>query len=137
MLADTVVLSSTAGAAERQGFTLGEYVLAGEHEGWPYYTQQDTEGNGPSFLYHEGGNWKASYTLGGSDTGLKNNKTSPHPPLDQWIFYDGKKWRDDDTSLTLEFAALSPICRMVRVAGEGDVVKVHGDSLGVYRSEYI
>ena len=38
----------------------------------------------------------------------------------------------DDTSLTLEFTALSP-CRLVRVVGEGDVADLHGSQLGDYR----
>ena len=40
----TIVLSSTGGAADHQGDTLGEFVEAGEHGGQPYYRQRDTEG---------------------------------------------------------------------------------------------
>ena len=53
-----------------------------------------------------------------------------------WEHWDGGKWHDDDTSLTLTFTTLSP-CKMVRVTGRGDVVEKHGskglDSLGDYR----
>ena len=36
----------------------------------------------------------------------------------------------------MEFTTLSP-CKLVRVAGEGEVVEKVGSSLGDYRSEYI
>ena len=55
------------------------------------------------------------------------------PPSSQWLYWDGKKLNDDDTSLTLEFTTLSPICQLVRVVGEGEVVKKHGSKLGDYR----
>ena len=44
LVAATIVLSSTAKAAERVGGSLGEFVEAGEHGGRPYYRQRDTEG---------------------------------------------------------------------------------------------
>merc|ERR1719237_397367 len=49
----TIVLSSTAGAAEYQGSKLGEFVEAGEHGGKPFYRQRDTEGSSETFLYSE------------------------------------------------------------------------------------
>ena len=76
-----------------------------------------------------------SKTLGGSSAYLRNYQDTPLPPTDQWLFWDGEKMNDGDTSLTLEFTALSP-CQLVRVAGEGDVVKKQGNSLGDYRSAY-
>ena len=39
-------------------------------------------------------------------------------------------------SLTLKFTTLSP-CKLVRVAGEGEVVIEHGIELGDYRSLFI
>ena len=130
-----LVLSSTAGAAEYQGPKLGEFVEAGEHGGRPYFRQRDTLGKAGTFLYNEGGNWLVSETLGGSMAHLRNYQDTPLPPTDQWLFWDGEKRNDGDTSLTLEFTALSP-CQLVRVAGEGDVVKKQGNSLGDYRSAY-
>ena len=59
-------MSSTAGAAEHQGGSLGEFEEAGEHGGRPYYRQKDTEGNKDAFLYSEGGKWLVSNTLGKS-----------------------------------------------------------------------
>ena len=78
-----------------------------------------------------------SSTLGGSGGWLSNLQNTNTPPSTQWE--DGKdgKLSDDDTSLTLEFTNLSPICQLVRVAGEGEVVEKQGSSLGDYRSEYI
>ena len=106
--------------------------------GQPYYRQRDTEGNKDTFLYSEGGQWLVSYTLGKSVGELTNYRDSVQPPVEQWLYWDGdgKKQRDDDTSLSLEFTTLSP-CKLVRVAGEGEVVEKRGSSLGDYRSEYI
>ena len=64
---------------------------------------------------------------------MQNTNT---PPSTQWEYWNGKKWNDVDTSLTLEFATISP-CKLVRVAGEGDVVEKKGSALGDYRSVYI
>ena len=130
------MLSSTAGAAEYQGDMLGEFVEAGEHGGRPFFIQRDTEGVRNIFLYSEGGKWWVSDILGESNGGLLNRKDSPLPPIGTWEHWDGGKWRDDDTSLTLTFTTLSP-CKMVRVTGRGDVVEKHGskgsESLGDYR----
>ena len=135
------MLSSTAGAAEYYGGRLGEFVEAGEHGGRPFYTQRDTEGVSDTFLYSEGGTWRVWRTLGESNGWLRNLQNTNTPPSTQWEYYGGGKWNDDDTSLTLEFTTLSPICQLVRVAGEGEVVALHGSggtkSLGDYRLEYI
>ena len=131
------MLSSTAGAAEWVGEYLGEFVEAGEHGGRPYYQQRDTEGISNNFLYSEGGEWGVSETLGGINRYLLNREDSNIPPTGTWEHADGKSGWVDDTSLTLTFTTLSP-CKMVRVAGRGDVVRKHGSkgskSLGDYRS---
>ena len=126
------MLSSTAGAAERVGSFLGEFVEAGEHGGRPFYTQRDTEGVSNMFLYSEGGKWWVSDILGESTGWLVNREDSPLP-TGTWEHWDGEKWRDNDTSLTLTFTTLSP-CKMVRVTGRGDVVEKQPESLGDYRS---
>ena len=130
------MLSSTAGAAERQGSRLGEFVEAGEHGGKPFYRQRDTEGQIGTFLYSEGGEWRVGGILGGSSVGLRNSQNTNKPPSTQWEYGKDGKLSDDDTSLTLEFNILSPICKLVRLAGVGEVEKVW-HSLGDYRSEYI
>ena len=127
------MLSSTAGAAESQGSRLGEFVEGGEHGGRPFYRQRDTEGKNEHFLYREGAVWRVSDTLGGSFSGLKNLQNTNTPPSSQWLYIRGGRWNDNDTSLTLEFTTLSPICQLVRVVGEGEVVKKHGSKLGDYR----
>ena len=137
LVSATIVLSSTAQAAERVGNSLGEYVEAGEHGGRPYYKQRDTEGRSENFLYSEGGEWLVSDTLEGTSAFLRNLQNTNKPPSTQWEYAKDGKWNDGDTSLTLEFTTLSPICQLVRVAGEGDVVEKQGSSLGDYRSEYI
>ena len=53
-----------------------------------------------------------------------------------WLYFDGEKRNSNDTSLTLEITSLSP-CQLVRVAGEGGVVKKQGDKLGDYRFAYL
>jgi len=131
------VLSSTAGAAERVGGILGEFVEAGEYGGRPFFRQRDTEGQRGNFLYSEGGEWWVSDILGESNGFLRNSQNTNTPPSTQWEYYGGGMWNDDDTSLTLEFTTLSPICQLVRVAGEGEVLEKVGNSLGDYRSEYI
>ena len=77
-----------------------------------------------------------SPTLGTTFANLINYQDSPLPPSSHWWYSNAKKYNDKDTSLTLEFTALSP-CKLVRVAGEGDVVKEKRSSLGDYRSRYI
>ena len=84
LVAATIVLSSTAGAAEQVGNSLGEFVEAGEHEGRPYYIQRDTEGRSDNFLYSEGGKWLVDNDLGGSYGRLKNRQDTPLPPRDNW-----------------------------------------------------
>ena len=79
----TIVLSSTAKAAERKGDSLGEFVEAGEHGGRPYYRQRDTEGRSENFLYSEGGKWVVSDTLGDSYGRLRNHQDTPLPPNDK------------------------------------------------------
>ena len=75
-----------------------------------------------------------SETLGASSgLWLLNRGDSHLPPTGTWEHWDGEKWRNDDTSLTLTFTTLSP-CKMVRVTGRGDVVEKQPESLGDYRS---
>jgi len=134
----TVVLSSTAGAAEHQGYRLGEFVEAGEHGERPFYRQRDTEGSKPQYLYFEDNCWQVSETLGNRNDYIKNCQDTQLPPTKNWEYVGDGGWSDDDTSLTLEFTTLSP-CQLVRVAGEGEVVQKHGNggtkSLGDYRLE--
>ena len=132
----TIVLSSTARAAEYQGHRLGEFVEAGEHGERPFYRQRTTEGSKPHYLYFEDNCWQVSETLGNRNDYIKNCQDTQLPPTKSWEYVGDGGWSDDDTSLTLEFTTLSP-CQLVRVAGEGEVVKKRGSELGDYRSEYI
>ena len=132
-VAATIVLSSTAGAAEYHGGVLGEFVEAGEHEGRAYFKQRHTKEGGASFLYSRQGEWLVGFTLGGWVAQLRNSQNTHTPPSSKWLYWDGKKRNDDDTSLTLEFTSLSPICQLVRVAGKGEVVEKVGSWLGDYR----
>ena len=131
------MLSSTAGAAEVWGSRLGEFVEEEEeeeHGGRPYFKQRDTVSKEPQYLYFEDPCWQVSLVLGNGGKYIRNCQDSQLPPTRNWEVADGwNQWSDNDTSLTLEFTPLSP-CKLVRVAGEGDVVKLQGDSLGDYRS---
>ena len=82
LVAATVVLSSTAQAAEEVGKSLGEFVEAGEHGGRPYYRQRDTEGRSDNFLYSKEGKWLVSSRLGDSYGRLRNPQDTPLPPKD-------------------------------------------------------
>ena len=53
-----------------------------------------------------------------------------------WLYSNGKKWYNDDTSLTFEFTSLSP-CKLVRVVGSESVVERVGSSLGDYRFAFV
>ena len=133
IIAATIVLSSTAGAAAYQGSLLGEFVEAGEQGGRPFYIQRDTEGSQPHYLYFEDNCWQVSETLGNRNDYIKNCQNTQLPPTRSWKYAKDGGWSDDDTSLTLEFTTLSP-CKLVSVAGEGEVVEEQGSSLGDYRS---
>ena len=132
------MLTSTAGAAEHQGDKLGMFDVVGgeEHGGRPYFLQRDTKGSADTFLYKEEGNWLVSETLGGTNANLMNNQDTPLPPTDQWLYWDGEKFNDNDTSLVLESTALTR-CQLVTVAGQGAVVEKQGETLGDYRSLHI
>merc|ERR1712213_189002 len=54
---DTIVFSSTAGAAEYKGARLGEFVREGEHNNRPYYKQRDTEGSEDVYVYSNSEGW--------------------------------------------------------------------------------
>ena len=127
------MFSSVAGAAECQGHILGEFVEAGEHKGRPFYKQRDTEGSEDNFLYYsEASGWVVSDLFGRSVGSLYNDQNTSLPMRSNWLYWDGKKWNNNDTSLTLEFTSLSP-CKLVRVVGGEDVVEKVGSSLGDYR----
>ena len=53
-----------------------------------------------------------------------------------WLYYDGEKFNNNDTSLKLEYTSIYP-CQLVRVAGKGDVLEKQRDSLGDYRFLFI
>ena len=124
-------MSSVAGAAEYQGASLGEFEEIGDFNERPFYKQRDTEGETDVYLFFEGGEWRVSNKLGGSG-GLKNNQNTSQPMTNNWFYWDGEKWNNNDTSLKLEYTSIYP-CQLVRVAGKGDVLKKVGDSLGDYR----
>ena len=138
VLADTIVLSATGGAAEYQGDKLGEYLEAAEeHKGRPYYVQKDTERNNKTFLYSEVDiGWFVSGTLGElAYYDLTNEQDTPRAPTKGWVYYDGVKDSDDHT-LSLAFNFLFP-CKLIDVVLADDALRMQGTSEGLYRLGYI
>jgi len=132
-VADTIVFSSTAGAAERQGGSLGEFIRMGDYyNNHPYYKQRDTEGQRDLYLFYISGGWMVGPTLGKSNGGLWSRQDTVLPPRANWLYSNGKKWSDDDQTLKLDYTTLSP-CELVRVAGSGRVLDHEPGSMGYYR----
>ena len=91
------MLSSTAGAAEYRGPSLGEYLEAGEKYGERrYYIQKDTEGATPHYLYFEDNCWQVSKTLGNRNDYIKNCQNTTLPP----IGYEGWEYVANVTQTT-------------------------------------
>ena len=91
LLADTIVFSSTAGAAEYAGAVLGEFVKFMELEGRPFYRQRNTEGS-RSVVLGSGGiasivGWLVT-DLGNSSGLLTNDQDSDLPPKANWLYYN-------------------------------------------------
>ena len=152
-----MLLSSTGGAAEHQGSSLGEFVKAGEqssaisvhslslfystkhvkegeHGGNPYFHQRDTVGDTETYLFYNGTDWIVGPVLGEGNGKLLNRQNTESPPTDQWQFWDeDNSWKKNDTSLALQYTTLPATCQTIRVAGEGAVVEKQGKSLGDYR----
>ena len=132
-VADTIVFSSTAGAAEYQGSYLGEFVRMGEHKNRPYYRQRDTEARKNIYLYNIHGGWWVSDSLDNSSAWLWNNQDTGLPPRANWLYTkNGKDWSDNDQTLKLDYTTLSP-CKLVRVAGSSRVLDDHSSRVGDYR----
>jgi len=130
---DTIVFSSTAGAAERQGGSLGEFIRMGDYyNNHPYYKQRDTEGQRDLYLFYISGEWMVGPTLGESSAWLWSRQDTILPPKANWLYHNGKKWSDDDQTLKLDYTTLSP-CELVRVAGSGRVLDHEPGSMGYYR----
>jgi len=128
---DSIVLSSTAETAERQGGRLGEFVRMGKYNNRPYYKQEDTEGSEDLYMYYMSDGWWVGDTLGRSFGFLRNRQDTDLPPRANWLNYN-KKWLDDDRTLKLEYTTLSP-CKLVRVAGSGRVLDHQSSRMGDYR----
>ena len=73
--------------------------------------------------------------LGGFIASLYNDQNTSLPMTSNWLYSYKGGWDNSDTSLTLEFTSLSP-CKLVRVAGDQDVVEKVGSSLGDYRFDF-
>ena len=126
ILAGTIVLGSTGGAAEYRGAFLGEFVeQEQEHNGRPSYRQRETEGGQEKFLRFDQNTWRVS-------SALKNMQKTDLPPTTGWEYLSNdKKWKSDDSTLVLEFSSLSP-CQVVQVQADEEVRKYIGHKMGNY-----
>ena len=96
-VAATIVLSSTAGAAEYRGGRLGEYREEGDKFGGrTYYIQKNTEGAKPQYLYFDYNCWRVSGTLGNGNDYIKNCQNTTLPP----IGYEGWEYVANVTQTT-------------------------------------
>ena len=131
-VADTIVFSSTAEAAEWVGGYLGEFVRMGNHNNRPYYKQRDTEGIEDLYMYYSD-RWWVSDTLGRSWGFLRNRQDTDLPPRANWLYAKNGKASDDDRTLKLDYTTLSSPCKLVRVAGSGRVLNHQSSKMGDYR----
>ena len=131
----TLVLSSTAGAAESQGDLLGEYRREGEWGGRGYWRQRDDVGEERYLHYNkdkDGGSWVEAKELGGRNY-LRSLGDSELPPETGWEYWgEGGEWRSE-RSLAMAYSPLVP-CTGVTVAMEGEAARWDdGDLQGMYR----
>ena len=103
LLAGTVVLASTGGAAEYRGAFLGEFVeLEEKHNERPSYRQRETEGGQEKLLRFDQNSWWVSSVL-------RNGQNTTLPPTTGWEYLSNdKKWKSNDRTLALDFSSLSP-----------------------------
>ena len=127
--AATVVLGSTAGAAEWMGEYFGEFVeQEGEHNRRIFFKQRETEAEEGAYIYFEENVWWVGQGLGKAKY-LRNTQVTKLPPKSGWE-YGGY---GDDSTLALEFASLPPPCQLVEVKGDSEVRKHQPSKLGNYR----
>ena len=129
-----VVMSSTAGAAEHMGSSLGEFLPWGTFAGRPAWRQRDSELEvwhrkdleAPEilpviqgvFLYSRSGKWMVSSELGGALGSLVSHQDSASPPHTGWQYACLGQWRQDLT-LTLRPGGLQPAPRVELRCQEG------------------
>ena len=104
----------------------------GKHNGRIYFVQRHTEGELRTYLYFFENAWHVGHTPGGRSAGIRNRQGTCFPPTSGWEYLVKGNWRNDDTTLRLEFSTLSP-CRMIRVEGDAEVSAHHSRSMGDYR----
>ena len=106
----------------------------GEHNGRIFFKQRETEADGEAYIYFEQNAWKVSDTLGRREGKLQNRQVTKLPPQKgwQWHHWAESHWRNDDSTLALEFASLPSPCQLVEVEGDAAMRKHHASKLGNY-----
>ena len=125
-----LVISSTGEAAERWGHYLGQYEIAGEHHGAPYYKQT----GGLGYLYRDAQTaWRAGRELGSTGSGVLYHPptTGDTPPQSGWQYrYYGGQYRDAPT-LVLTPGPLSPPLT-ITLQSEGELAAKYPHHLGTF-----
>jgi len=106
---DTLVLSSTAGAAAHQGDSLGEYHRKGEWRGRSYWRQR----GGFGILFYTEGNWVVSDEFEGDLIWLISNVDSEEPPVTGWHYWGNKEDFISDSTMTLSCGSLISCSRVI------------------------
>ena len=131
-----LVISSTGEAAEKCGWWLGQYEIAGEHRGAPYYRQ--TGDNYHRYLYRDAQTaWRAGPELGST----KDYKrflyhpptTGDTPPQSGWQYrptLNGGQYRDDPR-LVLTPGPLSPPLT-ITLQAEGELASLYPHHFGTF-----
>ena len=133
------MISSTGGAARREGGVLGQFEY---HEDKGYYMQTSTEQKNEwyraVYLYRmDADGWYVGDThdiwlVNGA--WLYNPSTSKTPPTSGWQYANGDtfaSWSDDPT-LTVTPGPLSPLPKQFRVTASGAQAEEWAPSLGVF-----
>ena len=131
--APMIVLASEGIAADWKGCCLGQYSLAGEYHGSPYYVQSNTlAGSDPTYLYRAHDNkWWISDALGEQRGWLKNTSNSVNVPELHWRVSINRTFHADPR-LTASSSQLSE-CGDIAVTSDGQAEDIQSDCLGVYR----
>ena len=126
-----LVISSTGEAAERWGHYLGQYEIAGEHHGAPYYKQT----GGLGYLYRDAQTaWRAGWVLGSTKDYqcvlYHPPTTGDTPPQSGWQYLDDDQ-HHDDPRLVLTPGPLSPPLT-ITLQAEGELATLFPHHLGTF-----
>ena len=128
-----VVLSSTGGAAQHQGGSLGQYC---HDTDMGCYVQTNTEEGHerykPQYIYPVDNGWYVGSTLGEKKgLFLENPTRSQTVPTTEWNYYGGKSWVSDPT-LVISAGPLTSLCNILTVSASGPAAEKQSDKMGEF-----